>query len=187
MTNTTPRFPHLPVESLSPEQKVVYDKLVNGPRKGIRGPFGALLRNPTLADRVSQLGDSVRFESSLPDTIREMMILMVARFFKARYEWHAHGMILKGLGFADDKIEAIGRRQRPNGLTEDETIVFDFVTELLNDGEITDPTFDKAKSRFGEITVLDILATAGYFGFVSMILNAIRLQVPEGGMIMPED
>jgi 4-carboxymuconolactone decarboxylase len=85
MTNTTPRFPHLPVESLSPEQKVVYDKLVNGPRKGIRGPFGALLRNPTLADRVSQLGDSVRFESSLPDTIREMMILMVARFFKARY------------------------------------------------------------------------------------------------------
>ena len=187
MTNTTPRFPHLPVESLSPEQKVVYDKLVNGPRKGIRGPFGALLRNPTLADRVSQLGDSVRFESSLPDTIREMMILMVARFFKARYEWPAPGMILKGLGFADDKIEAIGRRQRPVGLTEDETIVFDFVTELLNDGEITDPTFDKAKSRFGEITVLDILATAGYFGFVSMILNAIRLQVPEGGMIMPED
>ena len=186
MTNLTPRFPHLPVEALNPEQKAVYDKLVNGPRKGIRGPFGALLRNPALADRVSQLGDSVRFENSMPEILREMAVLMVARFFKARYEWHAHGMILKGLGYSDEKLAAIGHRQRPKNMTTDETIVFDFVTELLN-GDISDPTYDTAMQRFGEVTVLDILATAGYFAFVSMILNAIRIQVPEGGLIMPED
>jgi 4-carboxymuconolactone decarboxylase len=187
MSNSTQRFPHLPVDTLNAEQKAVYDVLVNGPRKGIRGPFGALLRNPKLAQRVSLLGDSVRFENSLPDTLREMAILMTARFFKAKYEYHAHGTLLKGLGFSAEKINAIGLKQKPAGLTQDESMVFDFVTELLNQGDISDASYDAAMNRFGELTVLDILATVGYFGFVSMILNAIRIPVPEGGLLMPED
>lgn len=187
MATHSTRFAPLPVESLNEEQKKVYDALVSGPRKGIRGPFNALLRNPQLAQRVGLLGDSVRFENSLPETLREMTILMVARFFKARYEWHAHGTILKGLGFAIEKIDAIAKGKRPPSMTADETIIYEFVTELLNQGDISDVSYENAILRFGELTVLDILATAGYFGFVSMILNAVRLPVPEGGMQLPKD
>lgn len=46
-------------------------------------------------------------------------------------------------------------------------------------------TYGATLARFGEITVLDLLATTAYFGFVSVILNAIRQLVPEGGIQMP--
>ena len=94
-----PRLPLIPSEQMNAEQLAVVEKLLASPRKGVRGPFAALLRNPALAERVMHIGDSIRFENSLPDVLREMTILMVARFWSAKYEWHAHGKIAKELGF----------------------------------------------------------------------------------------
>jgi hypothetical protein len=37
----------------------------------------------------------------------------------------------------------------------------------------------------GEKTVIDLLGTAAYFGFVSLILNAVRMPVPDGGAVLP--
>jgi alkylhydroperoxidase family enzyme len=72
------RLPLIPSEQMNAEQLAVVEKLLASPRKGVRGPFAALLRNPALAERVMHIGDSIRFESSLPDVLREMTILMVA-------------------------------------------------------------------------------------------------------------
>src|SRR5262249_49958656 len=85
-----PRFKPLSPDAMTPEQKRVVQALTDGPRGGLRGPFPALLRSPVLADRVRQLGDYVRFESGLPARLRELTILVVARFWSAQYEWYAH-------------------------------------------------------------------------------------------------
>ncbi|MDM0053585.1 carboxymuconolactone decarboxylase family protein [Variovorax sp. J22R115] len=164
---------------------MVAQELLQGPRRGIRGPFAALLRNPRLADRVRQLGDSIRFENSLPPMLREFAILIVARFWAARYEWHAHGKLAVELGVAQSTVDAIGEGRDPQGLSADETLVYRFCTELLHDKDVGDATYDEAVVRFGEVSVLDLLATMGYFGFVSLILNATRHPVPEGGTELP--
>ena len=179
------RLPLIPSEQMNAEQLAVVEKLLASPRKGVRGPFAALLRNPALAERVMHIGDSIRFENSLPDVLREMTILMVARFWSAKYEWHAHGKIAKELGFTQDKIDAIGMNQRPTGMTQDESLIYDFISELLQFKDISDETFEAAQNRFGEKTVIDLLGTAAYFGFVSLILNAVRMPVPDGGAVLP--
>ena len=170
-----PRLPLIPSEQMNAEQLAVVEKLLASPRKGVRGPFAALLRNPALAERVMHIGDSIRFENSLPDVLREMTILMVARFWSAKYEWHAHGKIAKELGF----------NQRPTGMSQDESLIYDFISELLQFKDISDETFEAAQNRFGEKTVIDLLGTAAYFGFVSLILNAVRMPVPDGGAVLP--
>ena len=179
------RFPPLPAERMTAEQQAVAQALVQGPRAGIRGPFAALLRNPRLADRVRALGDSIRFENSLPPMLREFAICIVARFWSARYEWHAHSRLAVELGVGQDTIDAIGAGLNPPAMSSDEALVHRFCIELLYDKDVSDATYEAAVLRFGEVTVLDLLATAGYFGFVSLILNATRHPVPEGGTQMP--
>ena len=84
------RFAPLSDPDMTPEQRRVAHAVASGPRGGLRGPFHALLRSPELADRVRLLGDFVRFESAIPASLRELAILLVARFWSADYEWHAH-------------------------------------------------------------------------------------------------
>ena len=55
----TQRFKPLTPETMTPEQKQIADKIMAGPRKGMRGPFSALLRSPELADYAQKLGEYV--------------------------------------------------------------------------------------------------------------------------------
>jgi 4-carboxymuconolactone decarboxylase len=121
----------------------------------------------------------------LPDDLREFVILLVARFWSARYEWHAHSKVAIGLGVDPAVIDAIGHGRVPAGMTPDQALLHRFCTELLHDKDVSDATYAQALERFGEPTLLDVLGTAAYFGFVSVILNAIRAPVPEGGAQLP--
>jgi len=176
---TTPRFKPLPPEEMTAEQKTVAQALTQGPRGGVRGPFPALLRIPALAERVRALGDYVRFESSLPPPLSELAILVVARFWTAQYEWYAHSRHAVKAGLDPSVPEAIARGERPARLSADEALVYDFCTELLHRRDVGDATFAAAVKRFGETGVLELVALAGYYGFVSLILNVNRTPVPD--------
>jgi 4-carboxymuconolactone decarboxylase len=181
----SPRFTPLSDETMSADQRRVAQSLISGPRGGLRGPFHALLRSPELADRVRHLGDYVRFESSVPAPLGELAILVVARFWSAHYEWNAHRKHAVAAGLDPAIADAIETGRRPAMLSADETLVYDFVSELFHNKDVSDATFEAAKARFGERTVVELICLAGYYGFVSLVLNANRTPVPEGGKPLP--
>jgi 4-carboxymuconolactone decarboxylase len=181
----SPRFKPLSDETMSPDQRRVAHALTSGPRGGLRGPFHALLRSPELADRVRHLGDYVRFEGSVPAPLRELAILIVARFWSAHYEWNAHRKHAVTAGLDPAIADAIEVGRRPAALSPDETVVYDYVSELFNNRDVSDATFEAARTRFGEQTLVELTCLAGYYGFVSLILNANRTPVPEGGKPVP--
>jgi len=167
------------------DQQRVAQAVATGPRGGLRGPFHALLRSPELADRVRHLGDYVRFESTVPAPLRELAILLVARFWSAHYEWNAHRKHALAAGLPPSVADAIEAGQRPPKLNGDETLVYDLVAQLLRDKDIGDATFAAAKARFGERMIVELIGTVGYYGFVSLVLNADRTPVAEGGKPLP--
>jgi len=173
------RFKPLKHEAMTGEQRRVAQALLDGPRHGIPGPFHALLRSPELADRVRCLGDYVRFGNSLPAKVCELVILMVARFWSARYELHAHRRHSMNAGLDPATADAICEGRRPDRLDVEESLVYDFVNELLEHKDVSDPTYRAAIDRFGERGVIDMVATAGYFCFVSLVLNMERHPIPD--------
>jgi len=175
------RFKPLPQHDMTLDQQRVAQAVASGPRSGLRGPFHALLRSPELADRVRHLGDYVRFESTVPAALRELVILVVARFWSAHYEWNAHRKHAAAAGLDSSIADAIEMGERPAKLTVDEALVYDLIVELLHDKDISDVTFATAKARFGERTIIELIGTAGYYGFISLMLNAARTPVAEGG------
>lgn len=183
MANTTgPRMPLLELEQMDAEQRKVADKLLSGPRKGMKGPFSALLRHPELCDKVQELGAVVRFKNAIPAALKEMAIILTGRHWTASYEFQAHRRMALEAGLPQAICDAIADNTRPATMSADETAVYDFVSQLLATGQVGDAAYDKVKGRWGEKGVVDLSATVGYYCIASFVLNVARHPMPEGAV-----
>lgn len=174
------RFPDPATDRMTDAQKRVYQAIAGGPRGGVRGPFGVLLRSPELADRVQKLGEHLRFNSSLPARLNEFAILINARFWGSKYEWSAHyPLALKG-GLAESIADAVAQGRRPAGMKDDEAIVYDFCTTLHRQHFVDDALFKRTVTALGEQGVVDLIGVSGYYTLVSMVLNVAEIPLPAG-------
>jgi len=174
------RFPALTPETMSAEQRRVAEAIMSGPRKGMRGPFKALLASPALADHVQRLGAHIRFESAIPARLNELAILLVARKWNAQFEFYAHAELAAAAGLDAAIIEAIRLGRRPERLAADEAEIYAFCTQLLTTTAVSDPHFAAVRARFGERGVADLIGALGYYSLVSMVLNVDRAGLPPG-------
>jgi 4-carboxymuconolactone decarboxylase len=175
------RFPPLTHEQMTDEQRAVVDAIQSGPRgAGLRGPFNALLRSPTLCDLVQRVGAYVRFGSSIPASLNELAICMAGRKWGAQYEFFAHRRIGIEAGLNPSILDAIALGLRPADMSGDETAVYEFVTDLLSTGQVSDGRYSVALDRFGERGVMDLVGAVGYYSLVSMVLNVAQVPLPEG-------
>jgi 4-carboxymuconolactone decarboxylase len=101
------RLPPLDPADFTPEQKELSDR-ITARRGGTRGPFLVWLRSPGLADRVEALGAYCRFEANLPEKLRELSLLIAARYLDAQYSWNAHHEKAIKAGIAPEAIDALG-------------------------------------------------------------------------------
>ncbi len=182
----TERFHTLTEAEMTPEQKRLVQAIIAGPRKQMRGgPFQALLRTPELGEIVQQLGAGVRFKNTLPDALKEFAILVTARHWTAQYEWMAHRKMGLEAGLDPAKAETLAEGKRPQAMSAEETAVYEFATELLRTGEVSDAAFAAVKERWGERGVVDLIITVGYYTTVSMILNVHRHPIPADAKPLP--
>ncbi len=172
------RLTDIPATELSADQKRIYDEIAGSRRGGVRGPYPIWLRNPALADRAQRLGEFLRFETSLPVRIRELAILITARFWSAQYEWYAHAPHAAEAGISEDIITAIRDRRRPDFTDDTDETVYEVCTELYESHKLSDDTFRKAVDRLGELAVIELVALAGYYSMIALTLNAFEAPLP---------
>ncbi len=176
-----PRFPTLTPETMTADQKRVADAIQSGPRgAGLRGPFNALLRSPELCDLVQRVGAYVRFNTSIPQRLNELAIIMAGRKWGAQYEFYAHRRLAIEAGLKPAIADAVAENQRPKEMSADEATVYDFVSELLATGHVSDANFKRVKDAFGERGVIDLVGAVGYYSLVSMTLNVAQVPLPQG-------
>ena len=175
-----PRFPDLEREQMTDAQKRVFDSIAAGPRGGVSGPFGPMLRSPELTDRVQKLGEYLRFNTSLPARLNEFAIIITARFWEAKYEWYAHKpLAIKG-GLGESVAEDLAQNKRPANMKPDEGLVYDFCTTLHQKHFVDDALFQRAMETLGERGVIDLVAVIGFYDAVSMVLNVAEIPIPPG-------
>ena len=174
------RFKPLTWESLSPAQLVMVESVMSGKRGAMQGPYNVLLRSPEVGNLAQQFGAHTRFNSSLPLALNELAILLVARFWTCQFVWWAHRRIAFDAGLPRDLIEAIAAGAAPQGQPADVAAVYGFCNALLQTRQVSDASYAAAVEIFGEIGVVDLMATMSYYTLVSMSLNVDRYPLPEG-------
>ena len=150
-------------------------------RGQLTGPWQVLLRSPELMGRVRGLSDYVRWNGALSPRLSEFVILITAREWSQPYEWNAHQPLAVKGGLNPEIAKAIAEGRRPHGMAEDEEILYDFATELLQNRSVSDATYARTMAKFGEKAILDTVGLMGHYSLIAMVLNTARTPVSPGG------
>ena len=173
------RLPTIPPEQYTPEQKQAVQDFETARKAALRGPFQPLLHSPQVMTLMRSTGDYLRYKSAIGTTLSELVILVVAREWTQDYEWMVHQPIAVEVGIKASITDAIAQGRRPQGMSDDEEIVYDFSTELHKNKHVSDHTFARAEKRFGKQGVVDLTAINAYYTSLAMQMNAAEYQVPK--------
>lgn len=180
------RMGPIPADKMTPAQKEAAADHTKARGGSLTGPWNVLLRSPELMGRVRGLSDYVRWNGALSPKQSEFVILITAREWSQPYEWNAHQpLALKG-GLNPEIAKAVADGRRPHGMAEDEEILYDFATELLQNRSVSDATYTRMMAKFGEKAILDTIGLMGHYSLIAMVLNTARTPVPPGGPPMLE-
>jgi 4-carboxymuconolactone decarboxylase len=168
------RLPTIPPAQYSPEQKQAAAEFEAARKVPVFGPFEPLMYSPAVMSQARAMGDYLRYKSAIGNTLSELAILLTAREWTQDFEWSVHYPIALKAGIRQDIVDAIAEGRRPATLSADEAIVYDYAMELIKNKQVSNLTFERAKTRFGAKGVVDMTGIVGYYTFLAMELNAAQ-------------
>ena len=177
-TEQDDRLPPIPASEWTPQQRAMAQPIIDGPRGALISPFVPLLRSPELMDHAQRMGEYLRYRSSIGLRLSELAICITARQWSQQVEWAIHAPIAEREGIAPEALADIAQGRRPRALQDDETVLYDFCTELHQHRAVSDVTWAAAKALWGEQGVVDLIGVNGYYTLLSMLMNSARTAVP---------
>lgn len=171
-------------EELDPKQREQYDRILKFrnplPNGTIGGPFDPLILNPELAKRAVSWGNSLWERTTIGRRLVELAIVVTGRFWESNVEWVSHSKLALDNGVSQEVLNAIFEQRRPDMAPEDELLVYDICSSLHKTHQLPMDLYERAIESFGEQGLVDIIATIGYYTFISMILNAFDIGLFDG-------
>jgi 4-carboxymuconolactone decarboxylase len=175
-----PRFPQLTMDQLADQQRALGEEIMKVSSVGLGGPYNPLLRSPVLGQRMFDLLHYLRWETSVPLKLNEFAILIISRQWRSQVEWFAHAPLAIKAGLSPGIVAELKAGKRPSAMPPEETVVYDFVTELTMNHAVSDETFARAKRLLGEQQVVDLTTVAGTYISIAMLLAMSEESVPPG-------
>lgn len=174
----TSRLTIPPPEEMDPAQRCVYEQALAYFGAPI-GPRMALIETPEVAVAWSNLVTQLQ-KSALPKRIWELTILLVAREWDSQFEWWAHEEPARRAGLTESVIEAIRSAKKPAFAQADEAATYDYVTELLRDRRVSQPSYDRLRDILGSRQLVELTVLIGHYSSVAMTLAAYEVRLPLG-------
>jgi 4-carboxymuconolactone decarboxylase len=180
-----PRLPTIDPSTYSDAQKQAAADFLAARKTPVFGPFQPLMYSPEVMSQARAMGDYLRYKSAIGTTLSELVILVTAREWTQDYEWYVHAPIAAKQGIKPEIIAAIRNGQRPVGMSDDETIVYDVSYEIQKNKRVSDPTYARAEARFGKQGMVDLIGITAYYTLLAMQLNAAQYVMPADGVKLP--
>jgi 4-carboxymuconolactone decarboxylase len=175
------RVPYVERDQLDAEGQEIYDTIRRDRNSANVGfQFRAMLHSPKAAGYLTSLGSQLRFKSALPEDIKELAIILVAREWNSRIEWTGHSQLAAKAGVSAESIEAIRTRKAPEGLTEKEQVIARYVQQLLREKEVSDQNFAAASKLLGDKGVVDLTLTVCYYTSLGLAQLALKPDMEAG-------
>jgi 4-carboxymuconolactone decarboxylase len=165
--------------SLPPEAQKVYDR-ITAKRGKIGGPFVPLMHHAALAERVADLGEYLRFGSTLPGDLRELAILITSRHLAQPFEWVMHAPVALKEGLPAEIVEHIRSRGDLSTLPARYVRAARVVRHVLARESVPQALQDETEKEVGVAGVVELVFLAGYYQTIAAVLFAFDVPLPEG-------
>jgi len=184
------RMPPLTRDQLDDKQAQVYDAIASGPRASgpfrlvesdgrVTGPFGPMLLAPAVGGALANLGESIRYRSSLSARTREIAILAVGAMTRSDYEWYAHERVGRAIGMTETEMSAI----KQGGTPECDAVELDVLVgarSIAGGQGLTNELFERLVASLGLDGTMELVTLVGYYSTLAMLLTAFEISVPDG-------
>jgi alkylhydroperoxidase family enzyme len=163
------RHAYPPLDHLSPRLAEEIRKRVAPDRGNV---WKMLMWSPGMAEAFIDFNDAVRYKISLPDSLRELIILRVGHLCDAAYEVHHHARIAREIGMSEALIAAPKLGAGAPGLDATQKLALSLTDDLVRDRRAGDANLVAAIKTFGESGLTEIIMLVGCYVLACMLLRS---------------
>jgi 4-carboxymuconolactone decarboxylase len=139
--------------------------------------LSTLVRHPGLAGAFLPFNTYLQKGSTLPERIRELVILRTAFHHGCVYEWGHHSAMARQVGLTEVDVEAA---QSGSAADEFDQAVLDAVDELHSESKMSAAVWERLGQRLDERQRMDLMFTFGGYSTLAFALNTFDVQLEDG-------
>ena len=175
-----PRFAELTVAQLDDQQRPIADRILKFSKIGIGGPYHLMLRSPQAAQQVINLMEYLRFQSTVPNRLKEFSIMIQGRLWRSQVEWATHYAPATKAGVSPETLAALKANRRPTTMQPDEAAVYDFCMELYTKHAMSDETFARLHQFLNDQQIVDLTLLQGTYVTAASLMAMADQGLPPG-------
>jgi len=168
-----PRVP--PVTPGTRSELAPIEASIEAERGGIPLLYQVLLNSAPIAEGWEKMLTAVRNRSSLPASLREMVIIRVAVLNRAPYEFEAHRPVAVQCGVPEAKIEALRSPELGSAFTPVERAALELTDTMTGKVQVGDAVFEPLRAHFDHRELVELVTTIAAYNMVSRFLEALRI------------
>lgn len=145
-------------------------------RGAVSALYQTLLNSPPMAHGWEQMLTAVRNHNTLPDAMRELVIVRIAVLNRARFEYDAHVPSALKAGATPEKIAALEDPATIGpGLAPAERVLIELTDTMTTALEVSDELYRRVRDCYDERQIVDAMVTIGAYNMVSRFLVALQV------------
>lgn len=150
---------------------------IRASRKSIGHLHRMLLHAPPVAAGWIDLYDAVRFKSTLPGKLRELVILRVAAINEAPYEWNAHAPIGLAEGLTQAQLDAVPQWEEAATVFDaTERAALAYADAMTRRVHVPDDVAAAVRERLPPRELVELTVTIAGYNCVSRVLEALAIR-----------
>lgn len=161
------RLGAIPPDKMTPAQKQAVEEFTKTRRNGPFGFWWGYLRVPEVMIPFLEIQTHIHGvmeteKGALGEKLTHFAMLIAAREWTQNVIWDLHDKNAVKSGLKPETLSALAAGRRPP-MSEDEAIVYDFCIELQRNRSVSDETYARMQSRFGERGVAEATLIQGEY------------------------
>jgi 4-carboxymuconolactone decarboxylase len=126
---------------------------------------------------------AIRFETSTPRRLIELVIFRTAQIVGSDYELNQHTPLMKLCGYTDAQIGDVANWRNSTSFDERQRAALGYVEQMARGGNVDDPTFAELARFFTPQQIVEVSYTVGIYYSTGLLTKALKIQPETDGRL----
>ena len=126
---------------------------------------------------------AIRFETSTPRRLIELVIFRTAQIVGSDYELNQHTPLMTMCRYSNEQIAEVSDWRRSMLFDDKQRALLGYVEQMANGGNVDDPTFAEFSRFFTPQQIIEISYTVGTYYSTGLLTKALKIQVENDGRL----
>ena len=138
---------------------------------------------PKFIKAAQAMAFTIRFDTSTPRSLIELVIYRTAQIVGSDYELNQHTPLMKMCGYTDQQISDVARWQGSAAFDDRQRALLGYVEQMAHGGNVDDATFAQLAKFFTAQQIVEISYTVGIYYSTGLLTKALKIQVETDGRL----